>query len=140
MTLSVIMPVWNTASWLEESLRSVLEQDFADLELICVDDGSTDDSPAILKRAAERDARRCGDPGLFKHHLGQLLVHGKGAADVAAAGILHAAQIQISLQPAVFALRAVERQKDEIRSPADFQDAGTEEPDAAALGAKSVYL
>ena len=57
MTLSVIMPVWNTASWLEESLRSVLEQDFADLELICVDDGSTDDSLAILKRAAEHDAR-----------------------------------------------------------------------------------
>ena len=57
MKLSVIMPVWNTAPWLEESLRSVLDQDFRDLELICVDDGSDDGSPEMLKREAERDSR-----------------------------------------------------------------------------------
>jgi glycosyltransferase involved in cell wall biosynthesis len=43
------MPVYNSERFLAESIRSVLEQTFGDWELIAVDDGSTDQSPAILQ-------------------------------------------------------------------------------------------
>ncbi len=51
------MTVWNGERFLDEAIRSVLEQDFADFELIIVDDGSTDATPMILDRWASRDAR-----------------------------------------------------------------------------------
>lgn len=54
---TVIMPVYNTAPYLTEALDSVLLQDFRDFEIICVDDGSSDESPAILSAYAARDAR-----------------------------------------------------------------------------------
>ena len=47
--ISVVMPVYNRASTTERAIRSVLEQDFADFELIVVDDGSTDDTPAVVR-------------------------------------------------------------------------------------------
>jgi glycosyltransferase involved in cell wall biosynthesis len=55
--ISVVLPVYNGRSTLERALRSVSDQTFADWELLAVDDGSTDDSPAILQAWAERDAR-----------------------------------------------------------------------------------
>ncbi|MDO4569315.1 MAG: glycosyltransferase [Planctomycetia bacterium] len=55
--ISIIMPVYNAAEFLREALDSVLNQTFSDLELICVDDGSTDSSGAILDEYARRDAR-----------------------------------------------------------------------------------
>lgn len=55
--LSVIVSVHNGASRLEDSLRSVLAQTFSDFELIVVDDGSTDDTPAILARLNAEDPR-----------------------------------------------------------------------------------
>ncbi len=54
---SVIIPVYDTEAHLAQCLDSVLAQTASDLELICVDDGSTDGSPAILARYAERDTR-----------------------------------------------------------------------------------
>lgn len=48
MFLSFIVPVYNALPYLEECLRSLLEQDISDYEIICVDDGSTDASGAIL--------------------------------------------------------------------------------------------
>lgn len=45
---SIIIPVYNVAPYLRECLDSVLAQTFADREAICVDDGSTDGSGAIL--------------------------------------------------------------------------------------------
>ena len=47
--ISVIVPVYNCEDYLEESIRSILNQSFNDIEIICVDDGSTDDSLNILK-------------------------------------------------------------------------------------------
>ena len=57
MKLSVIIPVYNTARYLCECLDSVAAQSFADWECICVDDGSTDDSGAILDEYAAKDSR-----------------------------------------------------------------------------------
>ncbi len=59
-TVSVIMPVYNTAPYLSQALDSVLKQTLSDLELICVDDGSSDGSQDILRDYAARDGRiRC---------------------------------------------------------------------------------
>jgi len=55
--ISVLMPVFNAARYLPAAVESILAQTFADFEFIIVDDGSTDRSPAILKRFAQRDAR-----------------------------------------------------------------------------------
>jgi len=51
------MPVYNAARHLDASMASVAVQDFADWELVAVDDGSTDSSPEILARWAARDPR-----------------------------------------------------------------------------------
>ena len=53
--VSVLMAVHNGAPWIGQAVRSVLEQTLTDLELIVVDDGSTDATPALL--AAPRDPR-----------------------------------------------------------------------------------
>lgn len=55
--VSVIMPVYNAAGYLDRSVRSVLGQTDGDLELICFNDASTDESSAILHRFAEADPR-----------------------------------------------------------------------------------
>jgi len=57
MAISVIMTVFNGQQWLEEAIQSVLDQTFSEFEFIIVDDGSTDGTPEILKRAAARDGR-----------------------------------------------------------------------------------
>ena len=49
-TVSVIVPVYNMASLLERCVNSITQQDYADLEILLVDDGSTDDSYAICHR------------------------------------------------------------------------------------------
>ena len=54
---SIIIPVYNVAPYLRECLDSVLAQTFTDWEAICVDDGSTDGSGAILDEYAARDSR-----------------------------------------------------------------------------------
>ena len=54
---SIIIPVYNVAPYLRECLDSVLAQTFTDWEAICVDDGSTDESGAILDEYAEKDSR-----------------------------------------------------------------------------------
>ena len=57
MKISVIIPVYNTAEYLPRCLDSVLQNTYQNLEIICVNDGSTDDSAAVLKRYAESDSR-----------------------------------------------------------------------------------
>lgn len=55
--VSVIVPVYNSERYLREALNSILAQTHANLELICVDDGSSDASPQILAEYAEADPR-----------------------------------------------------------------------------------
>jgi glycosyltransferase involved in cell wall biosynthesis len=46
--LSVVMPMYNCAPYLQESISSILNQDFRDFELICINDGSTDDTEKVI--------------------------------------------------------------------------------------------
>jgi len=55
--VSVIVPVHNADLYLHQSLESLLVQTFTDLEIICVDDGSTDGSRGILEDFRSRDPR-----------------------------------------------------------------------------------
>ncbi|MDE5554956.1 MAG: glycosyltransferase [Muribaculaceae bacterium] len=55
--ISVIVPVYNSQSYLKECVESVLTQSFSEWELILVDDGSTDDSNSICQRYASTDHR-----------------------------------------------------------------------------------
>ncbi|BCQ23492.1 glycosyltransferase [Caballeronia sp. NK8] len=55
--VSVIVPVYNCAAWLEAQLCSVLDQEGVDLEVIAICDGATDNSLAVLESMAARDAR-----------------------------------------------------------------------------------
>lgn len=57
MFVSVVMPVYNGRAFLREAIGSVLAQTHRDLELVAVDDGPTDDSPAILEELAAADPR-----------------------------------------------------------------------------------
>ena len=55
--ISVCIPVYNGKSFLEESLDSVLSQTYADLQILIVDDGSTDGSVELIQEFASRDSR-----------------------------------------------------------------------------------
>ena len=50
MKLSVIVPVYNTASYLEKCLDSLLNQEYSNLEIIVVEDKSSDNSREVLKK------------------------------------------------------------------------------------------
>lgn len=55
--ISVIIPVFNAEHFLIECLDSIVNQTFRDIEIICIDDGSTDNSLAILNDYASKDDR-----------------------------------------------------------------------------------
>ena len=55
--VSVVIPVYNVEDYLEECLESVINQTLKDIEIICINDGSTDNSLNILEAYAENDNR-----------------------------------------------------------------------------------
>ncbi len=55
--VSVILPVYNVSDYLRQCMDSIVGQTLKDIEIICVDDGSTDDSLAILKEYEAKDQR-----------------------------------------------------------------------------------
>jgi len=57
MKLSIIIPVYNVGEYIGECLESILNQPFKDFEVICVNDGSTDNSLEILEKYKEKDNR-----------------------------------------------------------------------------------
>lgn len=57
LNISIIIPLYNASSYLHHSLDTLLSQSFQDIEIILVDDGSTDESPAICDEYARKDGR-----------------------------------------------------------------------------------
>ena len=55
--VSVIVPIYNTQEFLGECLDSIIEQTYKNIEVICVDDGSTDSSPKIIDSYMKCDDR-----------------------------------------------------------------------------------
>ena len=55
--ISIIVPVYNTEPYLEQCLDSIINQTLEDIEIICVNDGSTDNSLSILEEYASKDNR-----------------------------------------------------------------------------------
>ena len=55
--ISVIIPVYNVAQYLDRCLTSVVKNDYCELQIICVNDGSTDESGEILKKWEQSDSR-----------------------------------------------------------------------------------
>lgn len=55
--VSVLVPVYNVEKYLEQCLDSIIGQTLTDIEIICVNDGSTDSSPKILQKYAKKDKR-----------------------------------------------------------------------------------
>ncbi len=55
--ISIIIPIYNVAPYLEKCIQSVLNQTYKNLQIILVDDGSIDDSPAICRRYQKQDSR-----------------------------------------------------------------------------------
>ena len=55
--ISIIIPVYNVEQYLDECMKSLINQTLKDIEIICINDGSTDNSLEILKGYAEKDDR-----------------------------------------------------------------------------------
>jgi glycosyltransferase involved in cell wall biosynthesis len=55
--VTVLLPVFNAQKYIESAVQSILNQTFTDFELIVINDGSTDQSLAILQKLAQKDAR-----------------------------------------------------------------------------------
>ncbi|MBI9043049.1 MAG: glycosyltransferase [Anaerolineaceae bacterium] len=62
MKISIVTPSYNQGKFLETTLRSVLEQDYADLEYFVIDGKSSDDSVAIIERYAHRLEKWVSEP------------------------------------------------------------------------------
>ena len=55
--ISIIVPVYNKEKYIKKCVDSLIKQSYSDIEIILVDDGSTDKSPEICDEYAERDSR-----------------------------------------------------------------------------------
>lgn len=55
--ISIVVPVYNVEKYLKQALQSLVMQTYADLQIICIDDGSTDGSLSILQEFAQIDSR-----------------------------------------------------------------------------------
>ena len=56
--VSIIVPVYNTSAYLRRCMDALTGQTLEDIEIIAVNDGSTDDSPAILGEYEQKEARQ----------------------------------------------------------------------------------
>ena len=113
--LSVVMPVFNGAVWLQKAINSVLQQSFSDFEFIIVDDASTDASKQIAMEAARNDSRI---RRIDQRHMGVAAALNRGVA--------------LARSPWIARMDA-----DDIANPARFQQQITflsKHPDMAALG------
>ena len=76
--VSIIVPVFNAEPYLAQCLDSILAQTHRELEVICLNDGSTDGSLAIMQAYAARDERiRVIAEDIFEHHEQHVHPQGK---------------------------------------------------------------
>ena len=75
--ISVIIPVFNSEKYLKKCLDTVLLQTLSDIEIICIDDGSTDSSLQILQQYSRKDHRF---KIIFQSHEGAGSARNKGLA------------------------------------------------------------
>lgn len=73
--VSVIMPVYNGEEFIEDAIQSVFDQSYRNIELIVVDDGSTDGTLGILKSHGDRLKLMC------QKHRGNAAARNRGAAE-----------------------------------------------------------
>ena len=64
--VSIIVPVYNVKKWLPECLDSLINQTLEDIEIICIDDGSTDSSGEILEDYSKKDEERMKKKNNYK--------------------------------------------------------------------------
>lgn len=76
--LSVVIPVYNTYAYLKECLESVIAQTYNNLEIIIVDDGSTDGSLELIKEIAEKSYRKNDIIVLENNHRGVVEARNSG--------------------------------------------------------------
>ncbi len=57
MLVTIIIPAYNVELWIEQCIKSILDQSYKKLEIIIIDDGSTDTTKAIIQRFADSDSR-----------------------------------------------------------------------------------
>jgi len=103
--VSVVVPCYNAARFLERTLQSVLEQTHRGLEVIVVDDASTDDSVALTERLTRRDARvrlirrsrNAGTPGAPRNE-GVAVARGEWIAFLDADDLWHPRKLELQLQ------------------------------------------
>ncbi|MDD5021992.1 MAG: glycosyltransferase [Endomicrobiaceae bacterium] len=84
--ISVIIPVYNGEKYLSQCLDSLINQTFKDIEIICIDDGSTDNSIEILEQYAQKDSR-----------IKIINQENSGAAEARNNGLAHAAGDYLSI-------------------------------------------
>lgn len=74
--ISIIVPIYNVSKSIDRCLQSLLSQTLKDIEIILVDDGSTDDSAKIIQFYAKKDTRI--KPVLLQENKGTLVARKKG--------------------------------------------------------------
>ena len=77
MRASIIIPVFNEEKHISNCLKSLLEQSYKDYEIIIVDDGSTDNTPQIIKKIKKKKIKIIFSP----KHQGPALARNRGAED-----------------------------------------------------------
>ena len=55
--ISIIVPIYNAGEYIEQCIKSILANPEKDIEILLIDDGSTDNSPRICKKLLEKDSR-----------------------------------------------------------------------------------
>src|SRR5574344_1890274 len=55
--ISVLVPIYNASKYIEKNIRTLLDQTYKNIEIICINDGSTDNTAEILNRMAGEDSR-----------------------------------------------------------------------------------
>jgi len=110
--ISVVVPSFNQASYLEMTLRSILDQNYPELELIVIDGGSEDGSPDIIRKYEQSIKFWCSEPdggqtqGIikgFSHATGEVLCF-LNSDDLFESGVLHEVGQYFTEHPSVDAV------------------------------------